>query len=317
MRIFVSSPTLRWRRLGLAAVASILIHLSLFAVGLLFPGFEPRVFVRRGEPLFIELPTLEEEPAPRGNPAVPRGRQAPPPARPTPKPRRPAREPVPKAKPAPKVEVARPAPKAAPPAPSPEPEAPQVAKAMPPPEPEPVIPELVAPPEPAEREAALQFEPGSVIQPRAALPTPLAEFPSNLGQGWERPGGGGGLLGGRGGIEGEPIPLNTTNPRYTDYFEKIRRRIKANWIYPREAGDRGIGGQLQINFTIRKDGGLQVVDLRRSSGIAILDLYALNAVKLAQPFPPVPSSVAKGPLRIAGLFTYQVVDARLLNQYLR
>jgi TonB family protein len=128
---------------------------------------------------------------------------------------------------------------------------------------------------------------------------------------------GGGLRSGRGGIEGEPIPLDTPDPRYTDYFEKVRRRIKANWIYPREAGERGIGGHLVIAFAIAKNGHLQAVELRRSSGVSVLDLYALNAVKLAQPFPPVPDSVARDVLPIQGIFTYQIVDASLLNQYLR
>ncbi len=128
---------------------------------------------------------------------------------------------------------------------------------------------------------------------------------------------GGGLRRGRGGIEGEPIPLDTTDQRYTDYFDKVRQRIKANWIYPHEAGERGIGGQLVIDFAIAKSGDLEAIDLRRSSGVPVLDRYALNAVKLAQPFPPVPDSVARGVLPIKGIFTYQIVDTGLLNQFLR
>jgi protein TonB len=131
------------------------------------------------------------------------------------------------------------------------------------------------------------------------------------------PGGGGGLRGGRGGIEGEPIPLDTKDPRYTDYFEKIRRQIRANWIYPREAGERGIGGQLVIEFVIAKDGHLTAIDLRRSSGVEILDRFAVNAVKLAQPFPPVPDAIAKVTLPIAGIFTYQIIDTGFMNYFLR
>ena len=43
----------------------------------------------------------------------------------------------------------------------------------------------------------------------------------------------------------------------------------------------------------------------------------MNAVRLAQPFPPVPDSIAKQVLPINGLFKYQIVGASLLNQYLR
>ena len=43
----------------------------------------------------------------------------------------------------------------------------------------------------------------------------------------------------------------------------------------------------------------------------------MNAVRLAQPFPPVPDDIAKQVLSINGLFKYQIVGASLLNQYLR
>jgi len=131
------------------------------------------------------------------------------------------------------------------------------------------------------------------------------------------PGGGGGLKGGRGGIEGEPIPLDTPEPKFQDYFNKIREQIKRNWIYPREAGDRGIEGELMIEFGIAKSGELQFILLRRTSGVPILDEYALRAVKLASPFPPVPDGISKGGLPINGLFRYQIVGASLLNNYLR
>lgn len=153
--------------------------------------------------------------------------------------------------------------------------------------------------------------------PQTALSLPKSKGTPGLPGVSGLPEPGGGLRRGRGGIEGEPIPLDTADPRYTDYFEKIRQRIKANWIYPREAGERGIGGQLVIDFAIAKSGDLEAIELRRSSGIPVLDLYALNAVKLAQPFPPVPDSVSRGVLPIKGIFTYQIVDAGLLNQFLR
>jgi TonB family protein len=106
------------------------------------------------------------------------------------------------------------------------------------------------------------------------------------------------------GVEGEPIPLDTQEPKYQDYFSKIREKIKANWIYPYEAGSRGIEGNVNIEFVIAKDGHLQHIELRRSSHVAILDAAALNAVKLAH-FPPVPDALAKQALAINGLFVYR------------
>jgi protein TonB len=182
----------------------------------------------------------------------------------------------------------------------------------------------VAPPAQAEAPRALAAPPAVPSGPGGErvggqAQTALARPPSPPAPSiFRQPGaGGGGLRGGRGGVEGEPIPLDTPEPKYQDYFNKIREKIKANWIYPREAGDRGLQGELLLEFHIAKDGRLAFLELRNSSGAEILDRFAMNAVRLAQPFPPVPDDIAKQALSINGLFKYQIVGASLLNQYLR
>jgi TonB family protein len=304
------------RRLVVGIVASVLLHVLLVAGLYLARTLEPPVYKKSGEPLLVDIaPDRPKEPAPLGRPDRPVE-----PDRPTPQPR-----PAPRAAtPPPRVAAppaSRPAP--APPAakvpetPSPAP-APQVARA---PDPSPTQerpseaaradkPTIEARPEQAPRTA--QPEAGA---PRFALTKPSLDAPPSI---FRRPGGGGGLKGGgRGGVEGEPIPLDTQDPKYADYFNQIRERIRAKWIYPREAGDRGIGGQLMIEFHISRDGRLALVELRRSSGVEILDDYALRAVQLAQPFPPVPEGLAKAVLPVSGLFTYQIVGNSFVNQYLR
>jgi protein TonB len=155
-------------------------------------------------------------------------------------------------------------------------------------------------------------------QPAASAPAaPQVAVARPLDSMRRQPGGGGGLTGGgRGGVEGAPIPLDTPEPKYQDYFNKIRERIKANWVYPRQAGERGIEGELLIEFHIAKDGRVAFIELRHSSGTTILDDAALTAVKLAQPFPPVPDEIAKQTLAINGQFKYQIVSG-LVNQFLR
>jgi TonB family protein len=132
-----------------------------------------------------------------------------------------------------------------------------------------------------------------------------------------RRGGGGGLKGGRGGIEGEAIPLDTPEPKFQDYFNQVRERIKSKWIYPYEASSRGIEGELQIEFGIAKSGELQFIERRRSSGTEILDDYAMRAVQLASPFPPVPDAISMGGLPINGIFRYHILGSGLINNYLR
>ncbi len=76
-----------------------------------------------------------------------------------------------------------------------------------------------------------------------------------------------------------------------------------------EAGSRGVEGDLNIEFVIAKDGALQSVQVRRSSKVTILDAAALNAVKLAQSFPPIPDELAKRALVINGHFIYRIRES--------
>jgi len=100
------------------------------------------------------------------------------------------------------------------------------------------------------------------------------------------------------------VPLETNDPRFQAYFSKVREQIKATWIYPSVAGERGIQGEVVVEFRIAKDGRLESAYVRRSSGAAILDDYSLRAVQTAAPFPPVPDDVAHETLVIASTFRY-------------
>ena len=84
-------------------------------------------------------------------------------------------------------------------------------------------------------------------------------------------------MGGRGGIEGEPVPLDSRDPRYSDYLKQLRRQIQDKWAYPREAAERELQGQLIVEIGIAKDGRLAYLDLRRSSGVRVLDLTRILA----------------------------------------
>src|SRR5262245_41844243 len=44
------------------------------------------------------------------------------------------------------------------------------------------------------------------------------------------------------GTAGEPIPLDTPDPSYQAYMEKVRQRIYANWGYPYDAQNQGLQG---------------------------------------------------------------------------
>jgi TonB family protein len=318
------------RYLAVTVVVSVLLHVFVGLLLIMGGNIEQRRISKRGESLLVDIaPDRPKESAPLGNPSRPVGpdapappRQAAPPAPPTP--------PAPKAAPtppAPPSAAAAPAPRPAPPAPkvadAPK-EVPKAPPAAPKPE-EPGPAPKAAPPAPAPDQtqtAKATPAPQSSTPPQQlGAPTPprVASTPpeSSPTSGMFRRGGGGGLKGGRGGIEGEPIPLDTPDPKYQDYFNQIRERIKSKWIYPYEASSRGIGGELSIEFGIAKSGELQFIERRRSSGVELLDDYAMRAVQLASPFPPVPDAISKSGLPIHGIFRYQLLGSGLINNYLR
>jgi TonB family protein len=317
----------QWQRsrLAVGVVASIVLHVALIAlaVGVRLPG--ARFDVKRGEPLIVELPKGDDSPPP-GLGGAPASAPSPPPA-----PRAPSRS----SPPAPKVAASpprapEPARQSAPAAPRPEPEpARQVASApaapvpdaasVPTPPPAPSTPDPA--PEPAER-APAEAAPPPPAQPQvASLPQPsqppgraAPDMRTALRRG---SGGAGGSGEGRAGIEGEAIPLDSKDPRYSDYLDRVRRAIKEKWGFPcvknsstHECEYKST--QLIIEFGIAKDGKVPFVTVVRSSGYPIYDDYAVNAVKLAAPFPPIPDSFSKSGVPIHATFSY-VVESSLAN----
>jgi protein TonB len=305
-------------------------HLLLLAVALLVrtPASSPAM--KRGEPLFVELPQADQ-PAERGAPASPSAAPKTPPTPPAP--------PAVKAQPQPRVAPS-------PPQPSPrevrapQPRAPeQTAAATAPPRaatPEAPAPDgtqaaapAAKPAEPMvnepERLAETPPREASPPQPRvAAVPPqpPMVDSRSALRRGG--PGGAGGSGEGWAGIEGEPIPLDSSDPKYNDYLDRIRRMIKEKWGYPC-IKDLASGhcdyksARLVIVFGILKDGRVPVVEVAQQSGYAIYDDYAANAIKLAQPFPPVPASLmasaksGSSGVKIVAAFQYMLVESSLTN----
>jgi len=301
--------------------ASIVLH-ALLILALLFvgrSGLTPQV--KRGEPLFVELPNIPE-PAPRGNPAA---REPAPPA-PAPKPVPPARAVAP-SKPAPPVIAkARPAePAPAPPKPAREPDRVATARA-PEPAPAPKVEDSApaqeaakaAPPTPAPPRETTPS--GPAADPRVAMaPSPKASAAPDL-RALRRGGAGapGGTADGRGGIEGEPIPLDSKDPRYNDYLDRIRRMIKEKWGFPCERNPRTRECEyktavLVIEFGITREGVVPFVNVLKTSGYQIYDDYAVNAIKLAAPFPQMPTTMG-GPkgVPIVATFSY-MVDSSLVN----
>ena len=132
----------------------------------------------------------------------------------------------------------------------------------------------------------------------------------------------------RSGIDGDPIPLDSRDPQANDYLEQVRRRIKEKWGYPC-IKDVASGrcdykpARLVIVFGILKDGRVPTLEVAQQSAYAIYDDYAANAIRLAQPFSPVPPELmalakaeSAGIIVVAG-FDYVLQPAPTLFERLR
>jgi outer membrane biosynthesis protein TonB len=321
--------TLRQRPvLGVAFSVAIHAALLLLLIGV-HPARTPQQ--KKGDALIVELPSLQE-PATSGTPG-PRANETPTPAAPVTPPTPPA-PPAPRARPTPPAVPPRPQvaappkvePRAVPSAPQPPPvergdvpvakaapqPAPEIPKAAPaPPAPQPPPPVATAPP------------PGPVAMIPPAPPDIRSAFRRGGGGGGIGAGGAGGTAVGRGGIVGEPLPLESKDSDLADYFERIKRLIKQNWVYPCIKDQQTSvceykSAELIVEFGILKPGPVQYVEVLRASPWGIYNDYAVNAIKLASPFPPVPAAVmarmSKGSngAAITARFVY-VYEAGLTN----
>ena len=101
----------------------------------------------------------------------------------------------------------------------------------------------------------------------------------------------------RHGIEGEPILLaEPTEPGVSAYLEGVTRKILKNWAFPCIKNPESGACEYKttsvaVEFGILRDGPVAYVEIRTPAGFPIYDEFAINAIKGASPFPPVPDVV--------------------------
>ncbi|UTF59289.1 energy transducer TonB [Gilvimarinus sp. DA14] len=78
-----------------------------------------------------------------------------------------------------------------------------------------------------------------------------------------------------------------------EYLLNWSRKIEqvGNDNYPQQALSQRITGKLRMSVTINPNGTIRELELSESSGIGILDQAALQIVRLAAPFDPIPAQV--------------------------
>jgi protein TonB len=99
-------------------------------------------------------------------------------------------------------------------------------------------------------------------------------------------------------------PLHGPEVQYISYFASIKRKIELVWQYPYDAAVAGIQGECEIDIVIARSGKLESVELIRGSGYKILDDEAIQSVRKASPFDPIPANYEISRLEIRGRFIY-------------
>jgi periplasmic protein TonB len=114
-----------------------------------------------------------------------------------------------------------------------------------------------------------------------------------------------------GDVEEAVVDINTREDRFFSYLMQLKNKIQRVWVYPAVAARAGIGGSLTVEFSIAKTGHLLEVNLLDSSGQAILDESAINAIKTAAPYWPFPERLRAQRLRIRANFVYMTSSSFL------
>ncbi len=90
---------------------------------------------------------------------------------------------------------------------------------------------------------------------------------------------------------------------YSWYLSIIQGKVRLNWKQPSSRLISNEKLSAQISFRIAKSGDIEVVTVRRSSGLQNVDQSAVTAVRDSAPFPPLPSDYMDDHLDVTIDFT--------------
>jgi len=79
----------------------------------------------------------------------------------------------------------------------------------------------------------------------------------------------------------------------TDYPGSVARQLNGALTYPAEAARQQIKGQARVQFVLDASGRVASVEVIGSSGSDILDRAAIETVRRAAPFPPIPPEAGR------------------------
>lgn len=104
----------------------------------------------------------------------------------------------------------------------------------------------------------------------------------------------------------ETVTLGNREPRYRDYLRRVKGKIERRWTYPGKAFERGERGVTTVKFSINSGGALVANSIMGTSGYGLLDETALNVIRAAAPYDPLPREFNLSRLHIVASFHYNL-----------
>ena len=101
--------------------------------------------------------------------------------------------------------------------------------------------------------------------------------------------------------------IDVANDVLQSFARIVRRKIESSKKYPIAAQSAGIEGRVVVRMTLLKDGRLEKAEIAKSSGHEILDKAALQSVRGAVPFPPIPDKVRRNELQMSITLVFRIL----------
>jgi TonB family protein len=99
------------------------------------------------------------------------------------------------------------------------------------------------------------------------------------------------------------VDRTTRNKVLNDYTLLTRDCIQRVWTTPVEMAVPGaLKGKVSINYTVKRSGAVERIELVKESGIPEMDRTLLRAIRDAAPFPPFPDGVEASSIMIRANF---------------
>jgi protein TonB len=89
------------------------------------------------------------------------------------------------------------------------------------------------------------------------------------------------------------VARQSGNSNFANYIGKVRAKLARTKRYPPSARREKAQGTVTVRFVVSADGGASGVSIVRSSGFAVLDEAAIDAVRRAAPFPDTPDGTSE------------------------